>query len=180
MTGGEERSEMKEGKSKEKNKEGNVSVAGRTVYIRHATESDLDTIRNERIAGGVEMPEIDPAHIVVAVEEDRVIGFGIIGKATAEGAVCVTVFEKEDRRGIGTSIVRHAVENSEQTTIPHAGDGQPAFSSPRVVISKKQSRRTSTQGWTSSVCTVSARRLGAARRKRNTWIPAAGRNKSGQ
>jgi len=170
--------EMKEGRRKRES----VSVAGRTVYIRHASEWDLDTIRNERIAGGVEMPEIDPARIVVAVEEDRVIGFGIIGQATAEGAVCMTVFEKEDRRGIGASIVRHAVESTELTTVPHAGHAagdQPA-SSPRVIISKKQSRRTSTQGWTSSACTVSVGRPSAARRKRSTWTPAAKRSTSGQ
>ncbi len=159
-------------------KKEDVSVAGKVVTIRHATEWDLDTIRNERIVGGVEMPEIDPARIVVAVEEDRIIGFGVVGQATAEGAVCVTVFEKEDRRGIGASIVRHAVEHSELATVPGAGNGQPA-PLPHVIISNRRSRRTSTQGWTSSACTVSAGRPGAARRTRNTWTPA-GRSKSVQ
>ncbi len=155
----------------------NASVAGRTVYIRHATEWDLDTILNERISGGVEMPELDPARVVVAAEEDRIIGFGIVGEATKEGAVCVTVFEKKDRRGIGTSIVRHVVENKdEMMRMPHAG----TVSSPRIVISKKRYRVPSSQGWTSSACTVSAARPVAGPRKGNTWIPAAERSKSGR
>ncbi len=145
-----------------KNASAQESMAGKMVYIRHATEWDLDTIRNERIAGGMEMPEVDPAQIVVAAEEDRIIGFGIIGRASAEGSMCVTVFEKKDRRGIGMSIVRHAIEASELTGLPQGGS-EP---SQRVVFSKKRHRDTSNQGWTSSACTVSTSHSGTGPHKR--------------
>ncbi len=88
-----------------------ISVAGRMVYIRHASEWDLDTLRRESAERRRQLEGIDPGRIVVAAEEDEIIGFGIAGMPLSDGAVCVTVFERRDRRNVGMSIVRHVLEN---------------------------------------------------------------------
>ncbi len=129
-----------------------ISVAGRMVYIRHATEWDLDTIRRENTVREKELAGIDPGRVVVAAEEDDIIGFGIVGRPSAGGTVCVTVFEKRNRRNIGSSIVRHVLENEPQIKALRESFELPEHAV-KMVVSRKPRGSGSMEagGWTCSV-----------------------------
>jgi N-acetylglutamate synthase-like GNAT family acetyltransferase len=100
------------------------SITGKTVYIRHATESDMVEVRaylylhNQKLS----QPKLMRSEIVVAAEEDRMIGFGILEKSEDNSAGCVAIFEDGKRTGIGASIARHLMEYAPMKTIYVAGD----------------------------------------------------------
>lgn len=88
-------------------KTGRSSITGKMVSIRHATETDRiivqDYLRKDHAN-----PGLDNAEVVVATEDTRIIGFGVLKKANDEG--CVSLYEDSRRKGIGSSIVRHLME----------------------------------------------------------------------
>jgi len=107
------------------------SITGRTVYIRHATDWDMAMIG--KTLKRLEMSEdrLAADNVVVAVEEDRIIGFAILEKAgTARPGTkqegCVTIFEDNRRRGIGALVVGHLMEFSDVKTV-YAASGRPRY-----------------------------------------------------
>lgn len=88
-------------------KTGISGITGKLVLIRHATSGDLVDVEmylKKHHTG----PELDNAEVVVAAEDRRIIGFGILKKEN--GAGCVSLFEDSRRKGIGTTILRHLLE----------------------------------------------------------------------
>jgi N-acetylglutamate synthase-like GNAT family acetyltransferase len=88
-------------------KTGISSITGKIVTIRHATETDLVNV-GEYLKKNHADSELNNAEVVVAAEDNRIIGFGILKKA--ESAGCVSLFEDSRRKGIGSSIVKHLLE----------------------------------------------------------------------
>lgn len=88
-------------------KTGISSITGKIVSIRHATEPDLVNV-GEYLKKHHADSELDNAEVVVAAEDNRIIGFGILKKTVNAG--CVSLFEDSRRKGIGSSIVRHLME----------------------------------------------------------------------
>ena len=86
------------------------NITGKTVYIRHATEWDVVNIQDYLKRHGQEERDFRQSDVVVAAEEDRLIGFAILEKGRESNADCVTVIEDTRRRGIGAPIVRHLME----------------------------------------------------------------------
>jgi N-acetylglutamate synthase-like GNAT family acetyltransferase len=93
------------------------SITGKTVYIRHATESDLVDVQaylERREHGERDLAQSD---VVVAAEDNRIIGFGVLEKTHDPNAGCATIVEDGRRRGIGVSIVRHLIEYAPMRTV---------------------------------------------------------------
>lgn len=91
-------------------KTGISSITGKMVYIRHAEDFDRVNMREycerHHLAVDTEAPDA-----VAAVEDDRLIGFGILGPSSAgDGRAALTLWEHGRRRGIGASILRHLLE----------------------------------------------------------------------
>ncbi len=90
-------------------KTGISGITGKMVTIRHATESDLvdleDYLRKHHTDS-----DLQNAEVVVASEDRRIIGFGILKKENETG--CVSLFEDSRRKGIGSTIVKHLLEYS--------------------------------------------------------------------
>jgi N-acetylglutamate synthase-like GNAT family acetyltransferase len=85
-------------------KTGISSITGKMVVIRHAT--DTDRVRVEEYFGKHgSADDLGNADVVVAAEEGRIIGFGVLKKENDAG--CVSVFEDSRRKGIGSAIVKH-------------------------------------------------------------------------
>ena len=84
-------------------------ITGKVVVIRHATESDRtdleEYLRRHHAGSG-----LGNAEIVVAAEDRRIIGFGILKKDDQAG--CVSLFEDSRRKGIGSTILNHLTEHS--------------------------------------------------------------------
>ncbi|HUI67160.1 MAG TPA: GNAT family N-acetyltransferase [Nitrospirota bacterium] len=93
------------------------SITGKTVYIRHATEWDVVNIQDYLKRHGQKERDFRQSDVVVAVEEDRLIGFALLEKGRDRDADCVTVIEDARRRGIGASIVRHLMEYAQVNTL---------------------------------------------------------------
>jgi N-acetylglutamate synthase-like GNAT family acetyltransferase len=93
------------------------SITGKTVYIRHAAESELIDIQAYLKRHKMGDRELEPSDVVVAVENDRIIGFGIMEKIHDHSAGCATIVEDGRRRGIGASIVRHLIEYAPVRTV---------------------------------------------------------------
>jgi N-acetylglutamate synthase-like GNAT family acetyltransferase len=88
-------------------KKGMSSITGKIVIIRHAT--DRDRVIVEQYLGQYSSDaHISGAEITVALENDRIIGFGILKKE--RGAGCVSLFEDSRRKGIGSPIAKHLVK----------------------------------------------------------------------
>lgn len=85
-------------------KTGISSITGKIVVIRHATDRDRiiieEYLRNTEPNTGIE-----GAEIAVALENERIIGFGILKKEREGG--CVFLFEDSRRKGIASPIVKH-------------------------------------------------------------------------
>jgi citrate lyase synthetase len=90
-------------------KTGISSITGKMVFIRHANDTDR-VIIEEYLKKSTSEVNLENAEVVVAAENDRIIGFGILKKEN--GAGCVSLFEDSRRRGIGSTIVNHLVEFS--------------------------------------------------------------------
>lgn len=88
-------------------KTGISGITGKLVSIRHATERDRVLVE-EYLRLNHDDSSVGSADLVVAVEDDRIIGFGILKQG--DGAGCLSVFEDSRRKGIGTSIVKHLAE----------------------------------------------------------------------
>jgi GNAT superfamily N-acetyltransferase len=82
-------------------------ITGKMVIIRHATEND-----RVRVEEYLEMYQgnagIDQADVVVAAEQERIIGFGVMKKG--DGSGCISLFEDSRRKGIATAIARHLAQ----------------------------------------------------------------------
>ncbi len=113
---------------------GNASVAGKIVYIRHATAWDIDTIRNEKMVREEDIPDLVPERVVVAAEEDTIIGLGIVTGSAKDGNVRVKVFAKKGRKNIGSSIVSHVLESG--GLVREEGRSEHA---PKVIVSRRKS-----------------------------------------
>jgi N-acetylglutamate synthase-like GNAT family acetyltransferase len=90
-------------------KTGISSITGKMVVVRHATEHDLVDV-GEYLKKHHTDSDLNNAEVVVAAEDRRIIGFGILKRENDAG--CVSLFEDSRRKGIGATIVKHLVEHS--------------------------------------------------------------------
>jgi N-acetylglutamate synthase-like GNAT family acetyltransferase len=90
-------------------KTGISGITGKLVTIRHATESDLVDLE-EYLRRHHADSDLQNAEVVVASEDRRIIGFGILKKENETG--CVSLFEDSRRKGIGSTIVKHLREHA--------------------------------------------------------------------
>jgi len=99
---------------KDARKTGISSITGKIVVIRHATDRDRvivnDYLRNNNPDAGT-----DGSEIAIALENERIIGFGILRKERGGG--CVSLFEDSRRKGIASPIVRHLMEYAGLTKV---------------------------------------------------------------
>jgi N-acetylglutamate synthase-like GNAT family acetyltransferase len=102
------------------------SITGKTVYIRHATEWDMVMIREDLKRHQRMEPDFSQSEIVVAAEENHIIGFGIMEKGLAGDAGCIMLSEDNRRRGIGASIVRHLMEYAPMKTV-YVAEGKTGY-----------------------------------------------------
>ncbi len=92
------------------------SITGKTVYIRHATEWDRITVEDYLSRHKAER-NLAHSDVVVAAEEDHIIGFGILEKGRDSSAGCLTIVENGRRRGIGAPIVGHLMDYASMKTV---------------------------------------------------------------
>ncbi len=92
------------------------SITGKTVYIRHATEWDRITVE-DYLSRHKDERDLTHFDVVVAAEEDRIIGFGILEKGRDSSAGCLTIVENGRRRGIGAPIARHLMDYASMKTV---------------------------------------------------------------
>ncbi len=85
-------------------KTGISGITDKMVVIRHATDTDLVRVA-EYLAKYGKDGDLQNAEVVVADEDRRIIGFGILKKENDAG--CVSIFEDSRRKGIGSAIVNH-------------------------------------------------------------------------
>jgi N-acetylglutamate synthase-like GNAT family acetyltransferase len=83
---------------------GMSSITDKMVTIRHATDRDRVRVEEYLTQHG-KGQDLARAEVVIAAEDERIIGFGIMKKEQDAG--CVSLFEDSRRKGIGSSIVRH-------------------------------------------------------------------------
>lgn len=101
-------SKDKEGMMSDPQKTGMSSITDKMVVIRHAT--DTDRVRVEEYLNKHGKSEnLNDAELVIAAENERIIGFGIMKKEQDAG--CVSLFEDSRRKGIGSSIVKHLLSH---------------------------------------------------------------------
>ena len=87
------------------------SITGKTVTIRHATETDMVFIAETLKKNRMDEDDLSHTQFVVAEENDDIIGFGRLRKTgDAYDIGCVFVVESGRKRGIGASIIRHLIE----------------------------------------------------------------------
>ncbi len=82
-------------------------ITGKMVSIRHANDIDR-VIVEEYLKQSSADSDLTNAEIVVAAENERIIGFGILKRENDAG--CVSLFEDSRRRGIGSTILNHLME----------------------------------------------------------------------
>jgi len=88
---------------------GKSPITGTMVAIRHATERDRIAIGE--YLGRHHVPcDLEDAEAVVAVDGDRMIGFGILRRSGL--TPCITVRELRRRSGLGPLIARHMIEHA--------------------------------------------------------------------
>jgi GNAT superfamily N-acetyltransferase len=90
-------------------KTGISSITEKMVVIRHANDTDR-VIVGEYLKQNHTDTGLDDADVVIAAEDERIIGFGILKKGDDAG--CVSLFEDSRRRGIGSTILSHLMEYS--------------------------------------------------------------------
>lgn len=87
------------------------AITGRTVSIRHATERDLFLVQRELRRQGRREEIPAGAEVVVAIEEGRVIGLGILHRSHgADPEARLTLYEDTKRRGISAQVIGHLRE----------------------------------------------------------------------
>lgn len=82
-------------------------ITGTLASIRHATAWDLVEIREyvKRHKGAC---GLEGADVVVAVQDDRLIAFGIMQRTGL--TPCITIRERRRGKGLGPLIARHLME----------------------------------------------------------------------
>jgi N-acetylglutamate synthase-like GNAT family acetyltransferase len=87
------------------------AITGKTVTIRHATETDMVIIEEDLKKNGIALSDLRAFQFVVAAENSGIIGFGGL-RRTGDvcDIACVVVVEKRRNRGIGAEIVNHLIE----------------------------------------------------------------------
>ncbi len=94
------------------------SITGKTVTIRHATESDMVFVEENLKKYRLDEDDLDASQFVVAAENGDIIGFGGLRKTVDIYDIgCVVVIEQGRRRGIGASIIRHLLEYAPVKTV---------------------------------------------------------------
>jgi N-acetylglutamate synthase-like GNAT family acetyltransferase len=86
------------------------SITDKIVIIRHANAADTVNIRKELARRKEVDVDLSHAEAVVALEDERMIGFGVLQR-NGKGLRCLTLVENGRRRGIGLSVLRHLLEN---------------------------------------------------------------------
>jgi len=89
-------------------KTGLSSITDKMVTIRHATETDRVRVEEYLNKHG-KSENLTDAEVVIAAEDERIIGFGIMKKQQDAG--CVSLFEDSRRKGIGSTIVKHLLSH---------------------------------------------------------------------
>jgi hypothetical protein len=79
------------------------NISGKTVYIRQATEWDMVMLAQYLNEDTNNVLDHSEPEVVVAVEDNRIISFGILQKANADTG-CVTAKEDEGQSRMGTYI----------------------------------------------------------------------------
>ncbi len=94
-------------------KSGMSAITGKTLAIRHATESDMVVIEESLKKYGPPIPDLGAFQFVVAAEDGDIIGFGgLRQRGDVCDIACAVVREKHRNRGIGAAIVNHLIEYS--------------------------------------------------------------------
>lgn len=88
-------------------KTGISGITGKFVTVRHATENELVDVEDYLRKNHADS-DLKNADVVVASEDHRIIGFGILKKENDEG--CLSLFEDSRRKGIGSTIISHLKE----------------------------------------------------------------------
>jgi N-acetylglutamate synthase-like GNAT family acetyltransferase len=87
------------------------AITGKSVVIRHATESDMVFIEESLKKHGSAVIDLQAFQFVVAAEDSDIIGFGgLRRKGDVCDIACAVVVEKHRNRGIGAAIVSHLIE----------------------------------------------------------------------
>ena len=87
------------------------AITGKSVVIRHATESDMVFIEESLKKDGIAIIDLQAFQFVVAAENSDIIGFGgLRRKGDVCDIACAVVVEKRRNRGIGAAIVNHLIE----------------------------------------------------------------------
>lgn len=94
------------------------AITGRIVSIQHASGIDREIIAEKAAAAGGRSLDLTTADIVVAVENERPIGFAILERGEGDGRTPrLTHYEHGRRRGIGRLILQHLLEHSKVKTV---------------------------------------------------------------
>ena len=97
-------------------------ITGKTVYVRHATDWDMEMLEDILKEKEQRMLSVPRSQIVVAVVEHDIIGYGILEERSG-GEACVHVKELGRHRGIGSVIASHLLERNPASTVTvTAGD----------------------------------------------------------
>jgi N-acetylglutamate synthase-like GNAT family acetyltransferase len=126
------------------------SITGKTVYIRHATEGDVVNVQEYLKRHGQGERDLTQSDVVVAAEEDRIIGFAILEKGRDGDADCVTVIEDSKRRGIGAPIVRHLIEYA-RVRIVYSAEGMTRYFT-RPGFTRTRTAQRKNAGATEHIC----------------------------
>jgi len=108
-------------------------ITGKIVMIRHATDRDR-VIVEQYLGHDSADTSIMGADIAVALENDRLIGFGILKKEQEVG--CFSLFEDSRRKGIGSAIVKHLARYAGLKKV-HARQSTTYFTRSRLTGGKK-------------------------------------------
>jgi len=115
-------------------KTGISGITEKMVVIRHATDTDRVRVEDYLTKNG-KSENLDDASVVIAAEDDRIIGFGIMKKGLDTG--CVSLFEDSRRKGIGSSIVKHLLSHEPLKRV-YAAHYASYFTRPRFARARQQ------------------------------------------
>ncbi len=88
-------------------------LIGKTVFIRHATETDLAFIGESLKGRGLGTDDLRTFQFVTAVEDDRIIGYASLRKTGDVFDIgCIAVEDERKNTGIEAAIVNHLIEHA--------------------------------------------------------------------
>lgn len=96
-------------------------ITGKLVEIKHATELDMFFIEEMLRKHNLDSSDLHPSQFVIAKEDGNLIGLGrlkIMG--TLQEIGCITVVE--ERKGVGSLILKHLFEETTVKTVYVAKD----------------------------------------------------------